>query len=238
VSIERPHYKFRLRGPRAGPYILDGGPRARRHGAGLRIRVDKGFTMVRKLGSTRAEARVKKADARDASPGSMLAAAVKESAQQIWDAGVGAFGKAQAERGSIFDKLLKQGIDLQKKTRNKAEERIGDAAGRVSAMADSVSAKAGHNWDKLEAIFERRTAKAMNKLGVPTAKDVEALSKRVDALASAVAKLAKRLPAAPKAPAAVADAAPAEVPTAEPAERAKPAPRARRRSRSGACPRA
>ena len=185
--------------------------------------------MVRKLGSTRAEARVKKADARDASPGSMLAAAVKESAQQIWDAGVGAFGKAQAERGSIFDKLLKQGIDLQKKTRNKAEERIGDAAGRVSAMADSVSAKAGHNWDKLEAIFERRTAKAMNKLGVPTAKDVEALSKRVDALASAVAKLAKRLPAAPKAPAAVADAAPAEVPTAEPAERAKPAPRARRR---------
>ena len=34
----------------------------------------------------------------------------------------------------------------------------------------TVTAKAGQNWDKLEAIFEQRTAKALGKLGVPTAK--------------------------------------------------------------------
>ena len=40
----------------------------------------------------------------------------------------------------------------------------------------------------------------MNKLGVPTAKDVDALIKRVDALAAAVAKLSKTAPAkAPRA---------------------------------------
>jgi hypothetical protein len=61
----------------------------------------------------------------------------------------------------------------------------------MTAMAGTVSAKAGQNWDKLEAIFEQRTAKAMNKLGVPTAKDVDALIKRVDDLAAAVAKLSK-----------------------------------------------
>ena len=64
----------------------------------------------------------------------------------------------------------------------------------MSAMADTVTAKAGQNWDKLETIFEARTAKAMNKLGVPTAKDVDALVQRVDALAAAVARLSKGAP--------------------------------------------
>ena len=57
-----------------------------------------------------------------------------------------------------------------------AEDKISEVTGKMSAMADTVSAKAGQNWDKLESIFEQRTAKAMNKLGVPTAKDVDALS--------------------------------------------------------------
>jgi hypothetical protein len=69
----------------------------------------------------------------------------------------------------------------------------------MSAMAGDVTAKAGQHWDKLESIFEQRTAKAMNKLGVPTAKDVDALIKRVDELATAVARLSKAAPA--KAPA-------------------------------------
>ena len=65
----------------------------------------------------------------------------------------------------------------------------------MSAMAGDVTAKAGQHWDKLESIFEQRTAKAMNKLGVPTAKDVDALIKRVDELAAAVARLSKTAPA-------------------------------------------
>jgi outer membrane murein-binding lipoprotein Lpp len=61
----------------------------------------------------------------------------------------------------------------------------------MSAMAGEVTTKAGQHWDKLESIFEQRTAKAMNRLGVPTAKDVDALIKRVDELAAAVARLSK-----------------------------------------------
>ena len=57
-------------------------------------------------------------------------------------------------------------------------------------------------WDKLESIFEERVAKALNKLGVPSAKDVDALVKRVDDLAAAVAKLAKAAPASTAAKAA------------------------------------
>jgi len=126
---------------------------------------------------------------------SQLAQSVKESAQQIWLAGMGAFAKAQEGRLKVFEALIKEGASLQRKTQSAAEEKIGEVTDRMSAMAGDVTAKAGQHWDKLESIFEQRTAKAMNKLGVPTAKDVDALIKRVDALAAAVARLSKVAPA-------------------------------------------
>jgi len=125
---------------------------------------------------------------------SQLATSVKESAQQIWLAGMGAFSKAQEEGSKVFEALVKEGTSLQKKTQGLAEDKISEVTGKMSAMAGTVTAKAGQNWDKLETIFEQRTAKAMNKLGVPTAKDVEALVKRVDELAAAVSKLNKGAP--------------------------------------------
>ena len=126
---------------------------------------------------------------------SQLAASVKDSAQQIWLAGMGAFSRAQAEGGKVFEALISEGMKLQRKTQGLAEEKINEVTGRMTSMAGDVQAKAGQHWDKLEAIFEARTAKAMNKLGVPTAKDVEALIQRVDDLAAAVAKLSKAAPA-------------------------------------------
>jgi poly(hydroxyalkanoate) granule-associated protein len=122
---------------------------------------------------------------------SQLAQSVRESAQQIWLAGMGAFAKAHEGRAKVFEALIKEGASLQRKTQSAAEEKIGEVTDRMSAMAGDVTAKAGQHWDKLESIFEQRTAKAMNKLGVPTAKDVDALIKRVDELAAAVARLSK-----------------------------------------------
>jgi poly(hydroxyalkanoate) granule-associated protein len=149
-----------------------------------------------------------------------LAKSVKESAHQIWLAGMGAFSKAQAEGGKVFESLVKDGINLQKKTQGLAEDKINEVTGKMTSMAGDVQAKAGQHWDKLESIFETRTAKAMNKLGVPTAKDVDALVQRVDQLAAAVAKLSK--PAAAKkaaAPAAKRAAAPAKKAAAKRATR-------------------
>ena len=123
-----------------------------------------------------------------------LAQSVKESAQQIWLAGMGAFAKAQQGRAKVFEALIKDGLGLQRKTQSAAEEKIGEVTERMSAMAGDAASRAGQHWDKLESIFEQRTAKAMNKLGVPTAKDVDALIKRVDELAAAVARLSKSVP--------------------------------------------
>ena len=122
---------------------------------------------------------------------SALAGSVKDSAQQIWLAGMGAFAKAQAEGRQVFDALVKEGSALQKKTQSAAEEKFGDVSNKMSSMADDVTAKAGKQWDKLESIFEERTAKALKKLGVPTATDVQSLVARVDALSAQVAGRAK-----------------------------------------------
>ena len=122
---------------------------------------------------------------------SALAGSVKDSAQQIWLAGMGAFAKAQAEGKQRFEALVKEGVALQKKTQSVAEERLGEVTTRMTSMADDVTAKAGKQWDKLESIFEERTAKAMKKLGVPSAKDVQALIDRVDALSAQLASSAR-----------------------------------------------
>lgn len=150
--------------------------------------------------SAKASARSSKADGKGASAAGMaamvqdsaLARSVKDSAEHIWLAGMGAFSKVQAEGGKVFEALVKEGQALQRKTQAVAEETIGEVAGRMTAMAGTVQNKAGQNWDKLEGIFEARTAKAMAKLGVPTAKDVQALIRRVDELAAAVAKLSRQ----------------------------------------------
>lgn len=117
-----------------------------------------------------------------------LAGSVKDSAQQIWLAGMGAFSKAQAEGGKVFEALVKEGMNLQRKTQSVAEEKLSEVSTKVSGMASEVQARAGQQWDKLESIFEERTAKALSKLGVPSAKDVAALSARIDELNALVAK--------------------------------------------------
>ena len=118
-----------------------------------------------------------------------LAGTVKESAQQIWLAGLGAFSKAQQEGGKVFEALVKEGVGLQRKTQAAAEGELTEATSRMASMATDLSSKASGQWDKLENIFEERVARALKKLGVPTAKDVEALAARVEELNRTVARM-------------------------------------------------
>jgi poly(hydroxyalkanoate) granule-associated protein len=131
-----------------------------------------------------------------------LSGSVKDSAQQIWQAGLGAFTRAQAEGSKAFETLVKEGVSIQRKTQAAAEGKITEATSKMSTMATDISSKASGQWDKLENIFEERVAKALNKLGVPSAKDVAALISRIDELNKAVQKLSTKSPAAAAKPAA------------------------------------
>jgi poly(hydroxyalkanoate) granule-associated protein len=123
-----------------------------------------------------------------------MAQMVKDSAQQIWLAGMGAFSKAQAEGGKVFETLMKEGQALQKKTQGLAEERISAVTSKMTAVAGGVQDKAGVQWDKLESIFEQRVEKALHKMGVPSKKDIEALIARIDDLSAKVGGGATKAP--------------------------------------------
>jgi poly(hydroxyalkanoate) granule-associated protein len=97
-------------------------------------------------------------------------------------------------------------VRLQQQTQQAAEEKLAETASKMTSMATDMSAKASGQWDKLENIFEDRVAKALNKLGVPSAKDVNALSARIDELTQSVQQLsaqvaAQQKPAKPAKPA-------------------------------------
>lgn len=111
-----------------------------------------------------------------------LSRTLSESAQQIWLAGVGAFGRAQAEGAKLFEALVKEGLSLEKTAR-------GFAGGRADFVRDAVESQVGQareratdTWDKLEKVFEARVQKAMTRLGVPGRDDLADLARRVDGL--------------------------------------------------------
>ena len=139
-----------------------------------------------------------KAMAEAKSDRSQLASAIRDSAQQIWLAGLGAFAKAQEEGGKVFEALVKEGTSIQRRTRAMTEEKIGEVTGKVTKAAGDISKQATHSWDKLEQVFEDRVSRALTRLGVPTSKEVQSLMARVEALNENVQALSGKAPARPK----------------------------------------
>jgi poly(hydroxyalkanoate) granule-associated protein len=133
-------------------------------------------------------------DRDDNSANAKSADRIKDSAQQIWLAGLGAFAKMQQEGSKAFEALVKDGAGMQKKTPQAAEETLGQAQQRMAGFASEFGSKAAGQWGKLENIFEERVARALEKLGTPTAADMAALQARVDALEARLKKQQQQQP--------------------------------------------
>ena len=116
---------------------------------------------------------------------------VKEQAQQIWLAGLGAFAKAQQDGTKAFEKLVSDGITMQRKVHTTAEEKLAEATQKATQAAHTLSERATGQWGKLENIFEDRVAKALHSLGLPSAAEMEALHARVSALEAQLGGKAK-----------------------------------------------
>lgn len=125
-------------------------------------------------------------DTSNPNPAHDLPRMARESAQQVWLAGLGAFAKAQQEGGKVFEALVREGQALQRKTQDAAGEQLSEAAQRMGHLASGLGERAAGQWDRLEGIFEERVAKALQRLGVPTAQEVQALRERVAALKEAL----------------------------------------------------
>ncbi|KZZ81353.1 hypothetical protein A3767_26870, partial [Oleiphilus sp. HI0133] len=94
---------------------------------------------------------------------------IKESARQIWLAGLGAYNKAEEDTGKIFEKLVKEGEELESATRGAVEKRFKAVEGKV----EGVRGKASNTFGKLESVFDERVSDALERLGIPNKKTLE-----------------------------------------------------------------
>ena len=94
------------------------------------------------------------------------------------------------------DKIVKQGNDLQAQGRKlaaakakQARAAVAEVREAVTARADAARARTLDAVSQLERVFENRVQSAISKLGVPTARDVRALSRQVAQLQQSVDQL-------------------------------------------------
>ena len=84
--------------------------------------------------------------------------------------------------------------------------------------------QAQETWDNLEALFQTRVQRALHQLGVPTAEEIRALTRRVSELNDSVSKINQRQRAVkPTKPAQRAKRKVAAAPRRAPAKRSKTA---------------
>ena len=123
------------------------------------------------------------------------------SAQQIWQAGLGALSRAQAGAPKIFDELMREGSKLQGGALDAAQKVVMQAfqgaQKRVTQRIDTVQAQAGETWDSLEKIFQTRVQRALHQLGMPSAEEITALTRKVEKLSASVERMGGRTHAAP-----------------------------------------
>jgi poly(hydroxyalkanoate) granule-associated protein len=92
--------------------------------------------------------------------------------------------------------MVKQGTALQAKGRKlaaaqmkQARAMVKNARQTVMAQADMARSRTNNAISHLEKVFETRVSNAVSKLGVPTARDVRALSRQVAQLQQSVDQL-------------------------------------------------
>ncbi len=109
---------------------------------------------------------------------------VKHAARQIWLAGLGAYSKAGQEGADYLKDLIKSGESVEKQGKKLVTEQVEAANDTVKTSVSSVKEKVEVQLDKVEKAFDARVASALNRLGIPSKKDVAALSAKLDELSA------------------------------------------------------
>ncbi len=124
--------------------------------------------------------------------GYQLANLIRTSAHDIWLAGLGAYSRAGKEGTRFFESLVTLGESVERTAREQVARPFRVAERRVENARSAVN----ETWERLELMFERRVAKALHSLQIPTQRDVAELTERVEALRAALEALTGSTPPA------------------------------------------
>lgn len=145
-----------------------------------------------------AKVAAKKAVAKKVEDTASVLTDVKHYSRQIWLAGLGAYAKAGKEGVGYIKGLVSAGEGVEQKGKKlvtvqveAANSQLDSVKQTVSNNVTSVKSKVEVQIDKIEKLFDRRVASALNRFGIPSRQDVDALSAKLDVLNALVARVAK-----------------------------------------------
>ena len=90
---------------------------------------------------------------------------------------------------TVLESLVQRGNALRTEGRKLAIAKTRQARNAVIARADEARSMAAGAVTKFERVFQDRVTGVVSKLGIPTARDVRALSRQVAALQQSVDQL-------------------------------------------------
>lgn len=104
-----------------------------------------------------------------------LAKAARRSAGNVWNAHLAAFETTRHEARKVIELAIKEGRKISERTRSRTDSVVENLAG---AADDQLSA--------FEQAMQQGASRVIRRIGLPTAKDLSALSRRVESLATRV----------------------------------------------------
>lgn len=115
-----------------------------------------------------------------------FASDVGKYAHQIWLAGLGAYAKAGKEGVEYFKTLVNEGEELEKQGKELVSERMEAVTSKVESFKERIQSRAGGRFNKVEEVFDERVANTLERMGIPTKKDIDQLSAKLDLLSASL----------------------------------------------------
>ena len=94
-----------------------------------------------------------------------------------------------ALQDAVVDGLKRLG---QSRTTRRVRDVFETAQQTLQSRVGGAREQAQETWDNLEALFQSRVQRAMQQLGVPTAEEIRALTRRVSELNETVSRIDQR----------------------------------------------
>lgn len=125
---------------------------------------------------------------------SNLLGEARHYSRQIWLAGLGAYAKAGQEGLDYLRGLVNAGEALEGKGKHLLSDQLDAANDKLAPVKDRIEAvkgTVGSRFEQVQELFDSRVARALNRLGIPSRKDVDELSAKLDVLNAMLAEAQK-----------------------------------------------
>ena len=113
---------------------------------------------------------------------------IKQSVKNAFLASLGVVSVAQKEANKVYDKLIKEGQNFEKKSKKSVKEITGKAEKQMTGWKN-IGKK---QFNKVENMFEKKVESVLGKLDIPTTTDISELSKRLETLIKEIKKVEKK----------------------------------------------